>query len=185
MCVCVCVSLYIYMYMTIEKTIWAFVNKMMSLLFNMLSRFFMDFKSGAMVRNLPVSADERDVGWIPGMGRSPGGWNGHVSWPGKFRGQKGLSVYCTWDCKESGTTEHIHKTQVCHSFPSMEQMSFNSMAADIIHSDFGVQENKICHGFPFSSCFLCDGAGCHDLNFLNFEFQASFFTLLHPHHEAP
>ena len=60
-------------YMTIEKTIWAFVNKMMSLLFNMLSRFFMDFKSGAMVRNLPVSADERDVGWIPGMGRSPGG----------------------------------------------------------------------------------------------------------------
>ena len=76
-----------------------------------------------------------------------------VFWPGKFHEQGDLSVYCTWDCKDSDTTEHIHKTQVCHSFPSMEQMSFNFMAADITHSDFGVQENKICHWFPFFSCF--------------------------------
>ena len=28
------------------------------------------------------------------------------------------------------------------------------MAAVTVHSDFGAQENKICHGFPFSPFFL-------------------------------
>ena len=46
----------------------------------------------------------------------------------------------------------------------------------------------VCH------CFHCfpidlpwsDGTRCHDVSFLNAEFQASFFTLLfHPHQEAP
>ena len=36
-----------------------------------------------------------------------------------------------------------------HSFPSKEQSSFNFMAAVTIHSDFGAQENKVCH------CFHC------------------------------
>ena len=36
-----------------------------------------------------------------------------------------------------------------HSFPSKEQASFNFMAAVTIHSDFGDQENKVCH------CFHC------------------------------
>ena len=32
------------------------------------------------VKNLPANAgDARDVGWIPGLGRSPGGGNGNVS----------------------------------------------------------------------------------------------------------
>ena len=46
------------------------------------------------------------------------------------------------------------------------------MAAVTICSDFGAQENKVCH------CFHCfpiyfrwsDGSGCHDLSFLNVEF---------------
>ena len=42
--------------------------------------------------------------------------------------------------------------------------------------------------FPFFSPIYLpssDGTGCHDLNFLNVEFYASFFTLLfHPHQEA-
>ena len=33
-------------------------------------------------------------------------------------------------------------------------MSFNFVAAVTVHSDFGAQENKICHGFPFSPFFL-------------------------------
>ena len=32
---------------------------------------------------------------------------------------------------------------VCHSFPSMEQVSFNFMAAVTICSDFGAQKNKV------------------------------------------
>ena len=38
---------------------------------------------------------------------------------------------------------------VCHSLSSKEQVSFNLMAAVPICSDFGSQENKICH------CFHC------------------------------
>ena len=54
------------------------------------------------------------------------------------------------------------------------------MAAVTIHSDFGAQENKICHCFHFFPFYLprSDGIGCHDLSFLSVEFQASFFTLL-------
>ena len=40
---------------------------------------------------------------------------------------------------------------VCHSFSSKEQVSFHFMAA--VHSDFGAQENKVCHCcdcFPIS-----------------------------------
>ena len=35
----------------------------------------------------------------------------------------------------------------CRSFSSKEQVSFNFVAAVIVHSDFGVWENKICHCF--------------------------------------
>ena len=51
------------------------------------------------------------------------------------------------------------------------------MATITIHSDFGAQENKICHCFyffPFSLSWS-DRIRCHDLSFLNAEFQASFF----------
>ena len=44
---------------------------------------------------------------------------------------------------------------VCHSFPCKEQASFNFMAAVTVHSDFGVQENKICQCFPFSPPSIC------------------------------
>ena len=37
--------------------------------------------------------------------------------------------------------------------PFKEQSSFNFMAAVTIYSDFGAQENKICHCFHFSPLF--------------------------------
>ena len=43
---------------------------------------------------------------------------------------------------------------VCHSFPSKEQVPFNFMAAVTICSDFGAQENKICHCFHFFPFYL-------------------------------
>ena len=74
------------------------------------------------------------------------------------------------------------------SFPSKEQASFNWwMAAFIVQSGSGAQEKKICHCFCFSPIYFpwSDGTGCHDLSFLNVEFQASFLTLFfHPHQEA-
>ena len=66
------------------------------------------------------------------------------------------------------------------AFPSKVQASFNFMAVVTVCSDFGAQENKICHFFHFSPFYLpwSNGTWCHDLSFLNAEFQASFFILL-------
>ena len=45
-----------------------------------------------------------------------------------------------------------------------------------ILSDFGVQENKVCHWFHFFPIYLpwCDGTRCHDLVFLKAEFKPVF-----------
>ena len=50
------------------------------------------------------------------------------------------------------------------------------MAAVTICSDFGAQENKVCHCFHYLPIYLpwSDGTGCHDLSLLNVEFSASF-----------
>ena len=66
-------------YMTIGKTIaltkWNFVSKVMSQLFNMLSRYIMGFSS---VSDGKASAyNTGDLGSVPGFGRSPGEGNGN------------------------------------------------------------------------------------------------------------
>ena len=44
-----------------------------------------------VLKNLPaIAGDIRDAGWIPGLGRSPGG--GHVFLPGDSHGQRNLVV---------------------------------------------------------------------------------------------
>ena len=62
------------------------------------------------------------------------------------------------------------------SFSFKEQASFNFIASVTIYSDFGVQENKICHCFHCFPTYLLwnDGTGCHDLHFLNAEFKPAF-----------
>ena len=60
---------------------------------------------------------------------------------------------------------------VCLFFPK-EQAPSNFMVIVTIHSDFGGQENKVCHClycFPIYLS-LSDGTGCHDLSFWNVEF---------------
>ena len=53
-----------------------------------------------------------------------------------------------------------------------EQTSFNFMAAITICSDFGAQENKVCHCFHCFPTYLLwsNGTECHDLSFLYAEF---------------
>ena len=50
------------------------------------------------------------------------------------------------------------------------------MASNMIHSDFGAQEKKICHCFHFFHFYLpwSDRTRCHDPSFLNVEFQVAF-----------
>ena len=68
------------------------------------------FPSGVVAKNPPANArDEKDVGLIPGLGRSPGGGNGNplqYSWPGKSDGQRSLAGYIPMGHKESDKTEH-------------------------------------------------------------------------------
>ena len=78
-----------------------------------------------------------------------------------------------------------HAVEVCHSFPSKEQASFNFMATITIHSDFGAQENTICYCFHFFSFYLpwSDGLDAMILGvffMLNFKtsFLLSFLTLI-------
>uniref|UniRef100_A0A8D2IVS8 Uncharacterized protein n=1 Tax=Varanus komodoensis TaxID=61221 RepID=A0A8D2IVS8_VARKO len=64
---------------------------------------------------------------------------------------------------------------------------FNFLAAVPICGDLGAQENKICHYLHFFPIYLpgSERTRCHDLSFLNVEFQANFCALLlHPHQEA-
>ena len=51
------------------------------------------------------------------------------------------------------------------------------MAAVTVRSDFGTQENKICHSFHFFPHLFAMkwwGTRSHDLSFLNVEFKAAF-----------
>ena len=69
----------------------------------------------------------------------------------------------------------------------LRSKSFNFMAAVIVCSDLGVQENKICHCFHFSPFYLLwhDEIQCHDLRFLNVVPSQLFHSLLfHPRQEA-
>ena len=52
----------------------------------------------------------------------------------------------------------------------------NFMAEVAISSDFGAQENKICHYFCFFPIYLLQSGGtrCHDLSFLSTEFKPTF-----------
>ena len=62
-----------------------------------------------MVKNLPASAgDLRDVGLIPGLGRSPWNWAWQptpVFLPEESGGQRGLAGSRPWGCKELDTAE--------------------------------------------------------------------------------
>ena len=52
---------------------------------------------------------------------------------------------------------------VCYSFSWKDQVSFNFMTAVTTHSDFGAQENEICHCFHFSPSICHEVMGLDDM----------------------
>ena len=60
---------------------------------------------GSVVKNLPASA--RDVGSVPGSGRSLGAGNGNLLQPEKPLGWRSLVGYSPWGGKESDMTEPL------------------------------------------------------------------------------
>ena len=77
----------------------------------------LSFPVALVVKNLPAnSGNTRDVGFIPGSGRSPGVGNGNpltpVFLPGELHGQRSLAGYSPWGRKVLDAIEH---SQI-HSF---------------------------------------------------------------------
>ena len=71
----------------IALTRQTFVNRVMSQLFNILSRLVMGFPNNSVGKESAGNAG--DPGSIPGLGRSVGEWVGYplqYSWPGEFHG---------------------------------------------------------------------------------------------------
>ena len=69
-------------------------------------------------------------------------------------------------CRLSNISAFQHTVQVCYCF-SAEKQSSDFMATVTSHSDFGAQEEEICHCFHFFPFYLpCNnGAGCQDPSF--------------------
>ena len=71
---------------------------------------FVGFPGGAVIKVSPANAGgARDLGSIPGFGRSPGEGNGNppILLPGKFHGQRNLEGSSPWGCKESDRNEYV------------------------------------------------------------------------------
>ena len=78
-------------------------------------------------------------------------------------------------CWHSNVSAFQYAVWVAHSYSATEQASFNFVTAVTVCSDFEAQGNKVCTVAIFPSSLSCsDGTGCHDLDFLNVEFKASF-----------
>ena len=79
----------------------------------------MGFPGGSGVKNSPASAgDARDVGSIPGSGRSPGGKNGNPLQYSCLEIPLGRGAWWAtmhWGHKESDTTEHVHGRTHTHT----------------------------------------------------------------------
>ena len=65
-------------------------------------------------KNLPADeGDMRDMGWIPGSGRSPGRGHGNpLSCLENPHGQRSLAGYGPWGRKESDTTDRLSTQHV-------------------------------------------------------------------------
>ena len=97
---------------TIALTIWTFVDKVMSLLFNTLSRFFIAFLPRS--KHLLMQEQCRDSGSIPRSGRSLGEGNGHPlprSCPGNST-NRGVWRATIHGLTESARTEWVTLTNI-------------------------------------------------------------------------
>ena len=67
---------------------------------------------------------------------------------------KNHSLDSTDLCWQSNVSAFQYAVYVGHSFSSKKQTSFNFMGAVTICSDFGAQENKVCHRFHCFPIYL-------------------------------
>ena len=103
--------------------------------------------------------DARDLGSIPGPGRSPGGGHGHplqYSCLENPQGQRSLAGYSPWDHKEpdtTGVTVHTHKTKISKS-GNKKKDKRGSCCQKVKVEDsycFQIQNRPLSQGQPSSS----------------------------------
>ena len=181
---------------TVALTIWTFVGKVLSLLFNTMSATATAAAAKAL-QSCPTLCDPWDGSppdfTIPGILQAR-----TLEWvaisfsnAGKWK-VKGKSLSCVrlfsdpMDCSLPGSSvRRIFQARVLEwgaialglsKLFFHGASSFNFMAAVNVCSDFGAQENKVCHYFHFFPIYLpwSNGTRCHDLSFLNVEFYPAF-----------
>ena len=91
------------------------------------------FPGGSVVKNPPASA--KDLGLVPGSGRSPGERNGNPL-QYEFQGQRILGDYSPWDSKQLETTEWLRAHTHTHTHSEMITM-------------IRLVNTPITHGLPF------------------------------------
>ena len=118
-----------------------------------------------VVKNLPANAgDLRDLGSIPGLGKSPGGGLGNplqYSCLEKSHGQRSLVGYSPQGHKETDTTEHAH-TQCQHLLslvfvhPLLTKPTSDTVMFQMYQSMQKVTIYSFCPGnLPFVSETMC------------------------------
>ena len=88
--------------------------------------------------------EDEMVGWHHRLNGHGFGWTPEVS-----DGQGGLACCGSWGHKESDTTEGLNLTRFVIPFLPRSKC-LNIIATVRVCSDFGAQENKVCH---FFHCF--------------------------------
>ena len=123
----------------------------------MLSKFVKIFPVAQMVKNLPAMQETwlQSLGQEDALKRGTAVYSSILAWripwieePDRLQYMGLQRLVHSW-----ATNTHTHK--VCHRFPSKEKASFNFVAAVTICSDFGAQENKVCHYFHFLPPSIC------------------------------
>ena len=150
-----------HLYMTTVKTlaltVWNFVGKAMSLLFNMLSRFVI----ASVPRNKRLS-----ISWLQSL-------SAVIFGAQENKVKVKVAQLCLTLCDPVNYTVHgLLWARIVEwvAFPFSRGSSQPRDRTQLVHSlptePQGKQENKICHFYLSWS----DGTGCHDLSFLNVEF---------------
>ena len=76
-----------------------------------------------------------DLGSIPGLGRSPAEGKGYALQYSGLENSMDWTVHGITKSRTHSLSDFHFHFQVCHSFPSKEQVSFNFMAIVTVHSD--------------------------------------------------
>ena len=109
-------------------------------------KHFMGFPGGSDGKE--STCNEGDLGLIPGLGRSPGGWHGNplqYSCLENPHGQRSLAGYSPWGRRESDMTERL-STSFSH-WIEMLPLSYNKHWNFFLYPLYSSSDHCICSYF--------------------------------------